>query len=41
MYLNGPHLTTRETTAQLMLCRSTRLQFDAFMLNTTNVIVER
>ncbi len=33
MYRNTPHLTTRETPVQLMLGRSTRLQFDALILS--------
>jgi len=41
MYRNTPHSTTRETPAQLMLGRSTRLQFDALMPNTSEVVIER
>jgi len=39
MYCNTPHSTTRETPAQLMLDRSTRLQFDALIPNTSEVVV--
>jgi hypothetical protein len=35
-YRNTPHSTTRETPAQLMLGRSTRLRFDALMPNTSH-----
>jgi hypothetical protein len=41
MYRNTPHSTTRETPAQLMLGRSTRLQFDALIPNTGEVVFER
>lgn len=41
MYRNTPHSTTRETPAQLMLGRSTRLQFEELMLNTNEVVIER
>lgn len=41
MYRNTPHSTTRETPAQLMLGRSTRLPFDALMPNTSEVVIKR
>lgn len=41
MYRNTPHSTTRETPAKLMLSRSTRLQFDALMPNTSQVVFKR
>jgi len=41
MYRNTPHSTTRKTPAKLILVRSTRLQFDALVPNTSEVIIER
>jgi len=42
MYRNTPHSTTRETPVQLILGRSTRLQYyDTLMPNTSEVVIER
>lgn len=40
MYRNTPYSTTRETAAQLILGQTKRLQFDALMSNTSEVVIE-
>lgn len=41
MYRNTPHSATQETPTQLILGRSTRLQFGSLIPNTNEVVIEQ